>query len=43
MRLRWTDALLGLAMAALLPTAAPAEDDALRREMDEMRDMILQL
>lgn len=43
MRLRWTDALLALATGALLlPGAASAEED-LRREMDEMRNMILQL
>lgn len=42
MRLRWTDALLALALAAL-PAAAPAEDEQLRQEMDEMRNMILQL
>jgi len=42
MRLRWTDALLALALAAL-PATAPAEDEQLRREMDEMRNMILQL
>jgi hypothetical protein len=43
MRLRWTDWLLTAAMCAALPGAAMAEDEALRREMDEMRQMILQL
>lgn len=43
MRLRWTDALLTLAMTALVPAAATAEDESFRREMDEMRNMILQL
>ena len=43
MRLRWTDALLALAMAALVSGAAKAEDESLRGEMDEMRQMILQL
>ncbi len=43
MRLRWTDAFLALAMAVTVPGVALAEDDALRAEMDEMRNMILQL
>ncbi len=43
MRLRWNDALLALALAALVPSVGAAEDDNLRREMDEMRNMILQL
>lgn len=47
MRMRWTEALLGMATAAMvssaLPGAASAEDAELRQEMDEMRNMILQL
>lgn len=42
MRMRWTDALAAVAISALLPGAVSAEED-LRREMDEMRNMILQL
>jgi hypothetical protein len=43
MRLRWTDLLLAAAIAVSAPGAALAEDETLRREMDEMRNMILQL
>ena len=43
MRLRWTDLALAAALAAMVPGAAVAEDESLRREMDEMRNMILQL
>ena len=43
MRIRWTDALLALATAAMLPGVALAEDETLRQEMNEMRNMILQL
>jgi len=43
MRLRWTDLLLTAAIASALPGAARAEDDALRQEMEEMRNMVLQL
>jgi hypothetical protein len=43
MRIRWTDLLLAAAIAVAVPGAAVAEDEALRREMDEMRNMILQL
>jgi len=43
MRKRWTDWFLAAAMAVAVPGAAVAEDENLRREMDEMRNMILQL
>jgi len=43
MRIRWTDLLLVAALAVAVPGAAVAEDENLRREMDEMRNMILQL
>lgn len=43
MRIRWNDLLLAAALAVTVPGAAVAEDENLRREMDEMRNMILQL
>jgi len=43
MRIRWTDLLLTAAIAAAVPGAAVAEDENLRRDMEEMRNMILQL
>jgi len=43
MRHRWTELLCAVAIAAAAPGVAVAEDEALRREMDEMRNMILQL
>jgi len=43
MRIRWTDMLLAAALAVVMPGAAVAEDETLRRDMDEMRQMIMQL
>lgn len=43
MRMRSTHVLVAVAMATALPGAVSAEDENLRREMDEMRNMILQL